>query len=45
MVSAMLWRVVVIRADRPTSLAPVRRTASTTASGGTSRPRSSTSKP
>lgn len=45
MVSSMLFRVVVIRAERPTRCTSFSRTVSTTVSTGTSRPRSSTSKP
>lgn len=42
-VSSMLGRVVVISADRPTRRMFSFTTASTTVSGGTSRPKSSTS--
>ena len=45
MVSSMLLRVVVIRADRPTRCTFFSRTVFTTVSTGTSRPRSMTSKP
>ena len=45
MVSSMLFRVVVIRAESPTRCTSFSRTVSTTVSTGTSRPRSSTSKP
>ena len=45
MVSSMLLRVVVIRAERPTRCTFFSRTVFTTVSTGTSRPRSITSKP